>query len=198
MPDVRLNLVKGVRDIAGGKSASGGVSAMGGVVLIATPPHALDGPEHTGQLPIERLSTAETDAAMVLAPDGAGGIEARIPAGSIVCGFDGGGSPLTGGATQDVYIPSARTITNWTLIADQTGDATIGVLVGTLTNLIAGSPPVASITAANDPELSGDVGATDSTLAGWTTALAAGDVVRFVLSAVDGVQTKLTLSLTTA
>ena len=194
----RLSLPREIRRIVGKVDGGGGSTIGGGTILTTVQRPALAGPEHTGQLPIERLSTAETDPTEVLAPDGAGGVEFRAAGGAIVCGFDGGGSPLTGGAVQDVYIRSARTITSWTLIADQSGAATVGVLLGTLTNLIAGSPPVASITAGNDPELAAEVGATDSTLTGWTPALAAGDVVRFVLSATDGVQTKLTLSLATA
>jgi hypothetical protein len=154
-----------------------GSTVMGGtVVLPGSPPYDINSPAITGNLPLERVS----------------GLVRTVTA-----GFDGGGSPLTLPVTQDVFIGSARSITSWELIADQTGAATIEVLRGTLADLIAGSPPVASITAANDPELAAEVAATDSTLPGWTKTLAAGDVLRFVLSAVDGVQTKLTLTLTT-
>jgi hypothetical protein len=191
----RLNLPKGIRDIVA-KSAKG-ATVMGGTAMLGSPPYAIDGPALTGQLPVSRLSTPDTDRSHVLAPDGSGGLTTRAEAGNVTAGFDGGGSPLAGGAVQDVAIRSARTITSWTLIADQVGAVTIGVLRGTLADLIAGSPPAASLTAANDPELAAEVAATDSTLTGWTTALAAGDVVRFVLSAVDGVQTKVTLELVT-
>ena len=109
--------------------------------------------------------------------------------GTIFVGFDGGGSPLTT-ATQDIYIRSARTITGWELIADQAGSCTVDVLQGTMADLIAGSPPVASL---GSVALGGVVAATGS-LSG---SLAAADVVRFVLSAVDGLQTKATLTLVT-
>ena len=175
-----------------------GSTVMGGtVVLPGSPPYDINSPAITGKLPVTRLSTTETDPALVATPDGAGGVEFRAQGGCIAVGFDGGGSPLTASAAQDVFIRSDRTITSWELIADQTGDSLIEVLKGTLTDLIAGSPPVASITGGGDPEVETEIAATDSTLAGWTPALAAGDVLRFVLSEVDGVQTKLTLTLTT-
>lgn len=64
----------------GGKSASGTIG--GGNAILNAGQHALDGPEHTGQLPIERLSTADLDATRVLAPDGAGGITTRVQPGT--------------------------------------------------------------------------------------------------------------------
>lgn len=53
---------------------TGGTVVGGGNAVLATGVHALDGPEHTGQLPIERLSTDETATAKVLHPNGTGGV----------------------------------------------------------------------------------------------------------------------------
>jgi hypothetical protein len=50
------------------------LTALGGKILLAVARHALDGPEHTGQLPTTRLSTADTTTTDVLSPDGAGGV----------------------------------------------------------------------------------------------------------------------------
>jgi len=117
--------------------------------------------------------------------------------GTVVVGFDGGGAPLSPGAIQDIYIRSARTITSWEMLADQLGAATVTVLRGTMTDLIAGTSPAESLTDGSDPELAAAIAAQDSTLAGWTKSLAAGDVLRFTLSAVDGTLTKINLNLIT-
>lgn len=50
-------------------------TASGGNQLLSTEQHSLDGPEHTGQLPETRISTTETDTALVLHPDGLGSVE---------------------------------------------------------------------------------------------------------------------------
>lgn len=52
----------------------------GGSILLETGQHDLDGAEHTGQLPIERISTSETDPTLVVAPDGLGGLTFIDPA----------------------------------------------------------------------------------------------------------------------
>jgi hypothetical protein len=56
-------------------------TAMGGLVPLTTTTHDLDGPEHTGQLPVERLSTTETDTTLVASPDGSGGVAFRAETG---------------------------------------------------------------------------------------------------------------------
>lgn len=43
----------------GGKKSVGGGTAGGGNVLLNAGQHALDGPEHTGQLPADRVSVAD-------------------------------------------------------------------------------------------------------------------------------------------
>lgn len=64
-----------------GKSGKAGDRVVGGGnVVLAAKPHALAGPEHTGQLPIERLSTVSTDPTLVVAPNGAGALELRAGA----------------------------------------------------------------------------------------------------------------------
>jgi hypothetical protein len=182
-------------------AAAASSTSGGGTNLLTVPPHPHHGADHTGALPISDLTTSETDVTKVLGPDGLGGIEVRPEAsggGTVFGCFDGGGSPVSlSAAPQDVYIRSARTITSWELIGDVSGSATIGVLRGTLADMEAGTPPSVSLTGGSDPALASHLAATDDVLSGWTTSLAAGDVVRFTLSAVDGVQTKLTLTLVT-
>jgi hypothetical protein len=65
-----------------GKNGKAGNRVVGGGnVVLTTGAHALAGPEHTGQLPVTRLSTVETDPTLVFAPDGTGGGEFRAEAG---------------------------------------------------------------------------------------------------------------------
>ena len=57
----------------GGKPVGGSSAVVaGGNVVLATAPHALGGPEHTGLLPIERISTTDLDPTHFLAADGLG------------------------------------------------------------------------------------------------------------------------------
>lgn len=53
----------------------GSTTSSGGNVLLDAAVHSHDGPSHTGTLPLERISTTETDTTKVASPDGTGGIE---------------------------------------------------------------------------------------------------------------------------
>lgn len=61
--------------IGGRKLGAGSGAVGGGNVLLNAGQHKHDGPEHTGLLPLERISTTETDVTKVAQPDGVGGIE---------------------------------------------------------------------------------------------------------------------------
>jgi len=106
--------------------------------------------------------------------------------------IDGGGSVLTTGVKGDLYIPFACTITAATLLADQSGSVVVNIwkvalasYPSTVTNKItASAPPTLS---------SADHGQT--TLTGWTTAIAAGDTLRFNVDSITTI-TRVTLVLT--
>ena len=91
--------------------------------------------------------------------------------------IDGGGTAITTGIKGDVTIPYACTITEMTILADQTGSIVIDVWKDTYANY----PPTDadSITSAAPVTISSAVKATDSTLTGWTTSVSAGDTIRF-------------------
>jgi hypothetical protein len=113
--------------------------------------------------------------------------------GQMTITFDGGGSALTTGAKK-VYIaaPHAGTITDATLLADQSGSIVIDVWKDTYANF---PPTVAdTITAAAKPTLSAAQKSQDSTLTGWTTAFAEGDVFEFNIDSVVTI-TKAILTL---
>lgn len=107
---------------------------------------------------------------------GSGVVGVRFPIAVI---FDGGGSAITGNPEVDVVVPAAGTLISWTLLADIAGSAVVDIWKDTYANY----PPVAAdtITAAAKPTLSAADKGQNSTLTGWITSLAAGDVLRFRL-----------------
>ena len=107
--------------------------------------------------------------------------------------IDGGGSAITTGVKAYVTVPWACTITKVELFADQTGSIVIDIWKDTYANF----PPLVAdtITAAAKPTISSGVKDTDSTLTGWTTALAAGDVLAFNVDSVTDI-TRLSVLLT--
>lgn len=114
----------------------------------------------------------DSDGTLITSVGGGGG-----GSGTIGCTFDGGGAAIVAGSQAEVVVPYDCTITKATLLADQIGSIVIDVWKDTYTNY----PPNISdsITAAAAPTISGAVKSQDSTLTGWTTAITAGDVVKF-------------------
>jgi len=105
--------------------------------------------------------------------------------------FDGGGSALTSGKAYTYFVPFACTITAWNMTVD-TGTATVdvwkvasGTAIPTITNTITASalPAIASGTALHS-----------TTLTGWTTSVAANDIIAFNLNAVSSA-TKVSIVL---
>lgn len=98
--------------------------------------------------------------------------------------IDGGGAAITTGVKGDLEIPFACTIVGWTLLADQTGSAVVEVSKSTYANW----PTVSVITTSAKPTLSSARKNTFSTLTGWTTAIAAGDVLQIGVNSAATVQ----------
>jgi hypothetical protein len=112
--------------------------------------------------------------------------------GTIQVIFDGGGSAITTGVKGDLEVPFACTITQATLLADQSGSIVIDIWKDTYANY---PPTVAdTITASAKPTLSAATKSQDSTLTGWTTSITAGDTLRFNVDSVATV-TRVALSL---
>jgi hypothetical protein len=106
--------------------------------------------------------------------------------------IDGGGATITTGVKGDITIPFACTITEWTLMADQSGSIQIDIWKDTYANY---PPTVAdTITASAKPLISAATKGQSSTLTGWTTSVAAGDTLRFNVDSVTTCQ-RVTLSL---
>ncbi len=114
----------------------------------------------------------------------------RTAAISIV--IDGGGATITTGVKGDLTIPFDCTIQAVTMLADQSGSAVVDIWKDTYVNY----PPLVgdSITASALPTITTDVKSTDATLTGWTTAITAGDTLRFNVNSATTIQ-RLTLVL---
>ena len=107
--------------------------------------------------------------------------------------FDGAGVALVAGMQGDVSIPFASTVTGWVLLADQAGSVVIDVWKDTFSSY---PPTVADkITATSPPTLSSADHASSSSLTGWTTAISAGDTLRFNVTSAATVK-RATLALT--
>lgn len=106
--------------------------------------------------------------------------------------MDGGGSTLTTGLKGFLYIPDAFTITGVVMGADQSGSAVVDLWVDSYANY---PPTVAdTITASAKPTISATTKSKDTTLTGWTTAVAADRWLGFNLDSVTSVQ-RLTIAV---
>ena len=112
------------------------------------------------------------------------------PVGAINFIMDGGGLALVAGTQGDLQIPTGYTITEANLFGDQTGSIVVDIQKATY----AGFPTFASITASEKPTLSTAQKSTNTTLTGWTTDIAAGDILRIIIDSVTTCE-RVTLSL---
>jgi hypothetical protein len=88
--------------------------------------------------------------------------------------FDGGGAEIADAKQVRFLIPYAATITGVYLLADQSGSIVIDIWKDTYANY----PPTDAdtITASAPPTISSATKATDTTLTGWTTSVAANSI----------------------
>ena len=91
--------------------------------------------------------------------------------------FDGGGSAVFASSKGYLEIPFTCVITEWTLIADQTGSAVVDIKRATF----SGFPTTVSITGTEKPTLSNAQKSKSITLTGWSTTLNAGDILEYVV-----------------
>lgn len=110
----------------------------------------------------------------------------------IVFVIDGGGSAITTGNKGFLEIPFACTITQATALADQSGSIVVDVWKDTYANY----PPTDadSITASAPVTISSATKSQDATLTGWTTSVAAGDVLGFNVDSASTI-TRVTIAL---
>ena len=106
--------------------------------------------------------------------------------------IDGGGSAITTGVKGFIQVDFACTINSVTLLADQSGSIVVDIWKDTYANY----PPADadSITASAVPTISAATKSTDATLTGWTTSIAAGDVLGFNVDSITTC-TRVTVAL---
>ncbi len=102
---------------------------------------------------------------------------ADVKLGTISFLIDGGGGVISTGIKGDLEIPFACVITAATALADQSGSIVVDIWKDTYANY----PPTDadSITASAPVTISTATKSQDTTLTGWTTAVAAGSILRF-------------------
>jgi hypothetical protein len=151
-------------------------SDVSGLAAVATSGSASD--LGSGTLPTARLASNQTQRTIQFV-------------------IDGGGAAITTGLKGYLIIPFACTITQATLLADQSGSVVVNVWKCTYAQFDAGAThPVSGdkITASAPPTISSAVKAQDATLTGWTTSVSAGDVLAFNVDSVATIQ-RVTLGL---
>ena len=125
-------------------------------------------------------------------PIAVAGIPIGVKTATITFIIDGGGSEITTGEKGHLEIPFACTIQQVTMLADQSGSIVVDIWKDTYANF---PPTVAdSITAAAKPTISAAQKFQDSTLTGWTTSTAAGEILAFNVDSVATI-TRVTISL---
>lgn len=104
----------------------------------------------------------------------------HVPSAAIAF-FDGDGSDIANNKQVTVYCPIAGTVTVANLRSPQTGTVTVTVARATFANF-------PTFTDLGTVALSSANKIDDTTLAGWTTAISAGDTIRFTVSGNTGIQ----------
>jgi hypothetical protein len=107
-----------------------------------------------------------------------------------VFSIDGGGVDIVAGQRIDFEMPFAGTVTRWTIVADVAGSAVVDILRSTYANF----PTMASISGTEKPTLSSAQKGQDTALTTWTTAIAAGDILRANVDSATSVK-RLTVTL---
>ncbi len=117
---------------------------------------------------------------------------AAVNAFTIGVTVDGGGSVITTGQKGYKSSVVAGTIVSARLLADQSGSVVIDVWK----DVFANYPPTNadSITAAAPPTITADDNSEDTTLTGWTTTVAIGDVFGFNVDSVSTIE-RVTLEI---
>lgn len=143
----------------------------------------------SGTTALSKLTLGTTGKYLVA---GASAPEWQSQSSSITYVIDGGGVVLSTGIQGDLTIPFACTINEWTLLADVSGSMVLDIWKDTYANY---PPTVAdTITGSAKPTITTSTKGQSSTLTGWTTSIAAGDILRFNIDSVTSLS-QVTLSL---
>ena len=112
--------------------------------------------------------------------------------------IDGTGLAVTSGFKGVLQAPYYGTISQATLLADQTGTIVVNVYKCTQLQYDGGvtHPTVGDkITSSTPPTITGSTKSQDNTLSGWTTIFNAGDIFGFNVDSTSGVIQRVLISL---
>jgi hypothetical protein len=98
--------------------------------------------------------------------------------------IDGGGAAITTGSKGYVVIDFPCVVNSWTIVGDQSGSISVDVKRATYANF----PTTTSISGTEKPTLSSAQKNQDLTLSTWTTTIAAGDILEFVVDSASTVE----------
>lgn len=113
----------------------------------------------------------------------------------LVFKIDGGGSAIaTGSAGYLGPIDLAGTLNSVTIVSDTSTSTVVDIKKSAAPTYPATSITTSSICASAKPTLSSKVAAQDTTLTGWTTAIAVGDILEYNVDS-NSAATKLTITL---
>lgn len=185
--------ITGVTGVSGSAGSGGSIGATGPT----GPTGSSGGAGVTGVTGV----TGATGPAGATGPTGVGTTGITGATGAATCDIiyviDGGGVAITTGLKGYVTVDFNCTITQATLLSNQTDSAVVNIYKCTYSQFDASSThPVVGdkITSATPPTLSSAVKAQDSTLSSWNVTITAGDVLAFNVDSVTLAQ-RLTLIL---
>ena len=142
----------------------------------------------TGTLPHGNLGTGGGGSTKLLREDGTWQATKR----TVQAQFGDLSTVIAVGTRAWVRVPVAGTITKVTMTAEPSGSAVVDIWKDTYANF---PPTIAdTITAAAKPTISAAVKSENSTLTGWTTSVAAGDILMFNVDSCSTI-TRLNLSI---
>lgn len=139
-----------------------------------------------------RLAVGNEGELLVVRSSPAQGVAWEVQNGTLNFIIDGGGAVITTGEKGHLIVDFAATILAVTMLGDQSGSIVVDIWKDTYANY----PPANadSITASAVPTISGATKSQDATLTGWTTSIAAGDVLAFNVDSIATIQ-RLLISL---
>ncbi len=112
---------------------------------------------------------------------------------SVGAAFDGGGSAVTVGSKAYVVVPFAGTITGWNVTVSS---GTCTVDVWKIANGTAIPTVANTITAAAKPAIAANTNVHSTTLTGWTTSVAANDIIAFNVDAATATWINVSIEVT--
>lgn len=99
--------------------------------------------------------------------------------------IDGGGAVIETGLKGYIQVPFAMWVTDWVLVADQSGTCVVDVVKS---SGYAGFPTTSSIAGSEKPSLTGTQKNQDTDLTSWNRSIAAGDILGFNVDSADTVE----------